>query len=111
MLRRLFRNLQALESLYESDGIDTITTPDGQEWTVWDLQYLYDCRARLSPRQSQAIELCLYRNIKEKDAALLMGIQESSPVAIYANNGLKRIIAMVDQGLLPKFRVELERVG
>ena len=106
-LRELFRNLQAFEALHEVEGIDTITAPDGQDWCLWDLLYLYSCRGMLSRRQCQAIELCLYANVKEREAARMMGIGESSPVAIYANNGLKRLIQMVEAGLLPKFRLQL----
>lgn len=106
-LRELFRNLQAFESLRETEGIDTIRDPSGLDWCLWDVQYLYSCRDRLSPRQRQAIELCLYANIKEREAARMMGISETSPVAIYANNGLRRLITMIDAGELPKFRGEL----
>lgn len=102
-LRSLFRGLQAFESFFKSDGIDIITDPEGIEWSLWDVRYLYSCRDRLSPRQAQAIEMCFYRNIEESKAAILMGIQESSPVCIYANNGLKRLIAMAVAGHLPKF--------
>lgn len=104
-LRSLFRGLQAFESFHESDGIDIILDPEGVEWSIWDVRYLYSCRDRLSPRQAQAIELCLYENIKESDAAVLMGIQGSSPVSIYANNGLKRLINMIEDDMLPEFRL------
>lgn len=110
-LRSLFRGLQAFESFYESDGIDTVTDPDGNEWSLWDVRYLYSCRGRLSPRQSQAIELCLYENVKESDAALQMGIQDTSPVSIYANNGLKRLAAMIEGGLLVAFQIAPEEVA
>lgn len=103
VLRELFRNLQAFAALYESEGLDTLRDPDGNDWSIHDLRYLYECRHLLSARQQQAIELCLYYNIKEREAARLMGISENSPVAIYANNGLKRLIAMVAEGALPKF--------
>jgi DNA-directed RNA polymerase specialized sigma24 family protein len=103
VLRELLRNLQAFRSLYESEGTDTLIAPDGTEWSLWDIQYLYECRVHLSPRQRQAIELCLYRNIKEREAARMMGVSETSPVAVYANNGLKRIIVMIESGQLRKF--------
>lgn len=103
-LRDLFRGLQAFESFYESDGITTVRDPSGIEWSVWDVRYLYDARRHLSARQGQAIEVCLYHNVKETEAAVMMGIEPQSPVCIYATNGLKRIIAMVEEGLLPKFR-------
>lgn len=104
VLRELLRNLQQFEALYESEGLDSVRAPDGQDWSIHDLQYLYSCRTLLSPRQQQAIELCLYANIKEREAARMMGISENSPVAVYANNGLKRLIVMAHSGLLPKFR-------
>lgn len=105
------RNLQAFEALHETEGIDTIHAPSGEEWCLWDIQYLYACRVMLSPRQKQAIELCLYANIKEREAAKIMGIGESSPVAVYANNGLKRLISMVDEGRLPKYRPHVGAVA
>lgn len=104
-LRDLLRNLQAFEALFENEGIDTITGPDGQDWNLWDLRYLYECRTLLSPRQQQAIELCFYENVKEREAARIMGISAKSPVSIYANNGLKRLIQLVAEGALPKFRL------
>lgn len=107
VLRELFRNLQAFESLHEAEGLDTVRAPDGQDWTIYDLQYLYANRTLLSPRQRQAIELCLYANIKEREAAKMMGISETSPVCTYANNGLRRLIQMVEDGLLPKFRAQM----
>lgn len=110
-LRELLRNLQAFEALFEAEGIDTITSPDGEEWCLYDLQYLYRCRTLLSPRQQQAIELCLYDNIKEREAARIMGISETAPVSIYANNGLKRLLVMIDDGQLPRFRGRMERAS
>lgn len=107
-LRELLRNLQSFEALHESEGIDTITSPiDGQVWTLWDLQYLYSCRTMLSPRQQQAIELCLYDNIKESEAARIMGLKPTTPVAVYANNGLRKLIEMAHCGLLVKYRADL----
>ena len=103
-LRELLRNLQQWESLFATDHIDTITGPDGQQYHLTDIQYLYECRALLSPRQRQAIELCLYMDTKEKDVSLLMGVSPTNPVAMYATNGLKRICEMVRAGELPRYR-------
>jgi len=111
ILRELFRNLQTFEALHETTGIDILTAPDGQEWSLWDLRYLYECRERLSPRQRQAIELCLYANVKETDAAVTMGLKPTTPVAIYANNGLRRLIEMAEDGLLPHFRLDYLQAG
>lgn len=98
------RHLQAWEALYESDNVDTITGPDGTEYHLFDIQYLYSCRVLLSPRQRQAIELCLYQNMKEKDATLVMGVSPTNPVAMYATNGLRRLVEMLEADTLPRFR-------
>jgi DNA-directed RNA polymerase specialized sigma24 family protein len=107
VLRELLRNLQAFQSLYECEGIASVRAPDGRDWTIWDLQYLYEARKNLSPRQRQAIELCLFQNIKEREAARMMGVSETSPVAVYANNGLRRLIVMIEAGDLPRFHSDL----
>jgi DNA-directed RNA polymerase specialized sigma24 family protein len=106
VLRELMRNLQAWESLYETDNIDVITGPDGATYHLFDVQYLYTCRDRLSPRQRQAIELCLYQNVKEKDATVIMGVSPTNPVAMYATNGLRRLCEMLADGELPRYRTD-----
>ena len=55
---------------------------------------------------AEAIELCLYANVKESEAARMMGLKPTSPVAVYANNGLRKLIEMASLGALPKFRAE-----
>lgn len=105
-LRELFRNLQQWEAYFASDGIDTITGPDGTIYHLVDIQYLFECRTLLSPRQRQAIELCLYRDTKEKDATLIMGVSPTNPVAMYATNGLRRLCEMVAAGQLPRYGAE-----
>lgn len=110
-LRELIRNLQAWEALFDSEGIDVITGPDGTEYHLADVQYLYSCRDLLSPRQRQAIELCLYRDTREKDATLVMGVSPTNPVAMYATNGLRRICDMVDAGQLPRYRRDVAEVA
>jgi hypothetical protein len=104
VLRELFRHLQAFQALFESEGLDTITGPDGTDYHLADLEYLYSCRVRLSPRQRQAIELCLYSNIKEKNATKIMGVSPTNPVAMYATNGLKKICDLIEAGELPRYR-------
>lgn len=96
------------ESLFASDQIEVITGPDGTEYHLGDIQYLYSCRVLLSARQRQAIELCLYDNIKEKDATVIMGVSPTNPVAMYATNGLRRLCEMIQAGELPRYR-ESER--
>lgn len=104
VLRELFRNLQAWEALFADEHIDSITGPDGTIYSLTDIQYLYECRSMLSPRQREAIELCLYRDTKEKDASLLMGVSPTNPVAMYATNGLRRICEMIEAGELSRYR-------
>lgn len=102
-LRELFRNLQSWNALFETEGIETLLGPDGTEYHLADVKYLYACRTRLSPRQRQAIELCLYEQVKERDASCLMGIQESNPVAMYATNGLRKLVELANTGQLARF--------
>lgn len=106
-LRQLFRNLQQFRSCFEYDGVDLIVGPDGDEWCLWDLEYLYRVGLPMLPtRQHQAIELCLVRNMKESDAATAMGVSATNPVAMYATEGLKKLIVMIQAGALPMFRAE-----
>lgn len=108
-LRELFRHLQAFHSAYESDGIDTITDPDtGDLYCLWDLDYLRTQLWRLPPRQRQAIELCLIRNLKESDAAKEMGVSPTNPVSMYATSGLQKLVDMVNSGALPRFREAMQ---
>ncbi len=110
-LRELFRNLQAFSALFEAEGIDEVKSPlDGEVYCLFDLLYLYKEIRRLPPRQRQAIELCLVQNMKESDAALVMGVSETNPVAMYATSGLEKLIAMVKDGSLNCFQeYEYER--
>ncbi len=115
-LRELFRHLQAWQALYESDGTDTLTAPDGQEYCLQDIQQLYkftqsdrmDSSAQLVPvlsgRQSQAIRMFLYENRRERDVAILMGVSETNPVASYATQGMVRLNELIAAGAFPTYR-------
>ena len=105
------RHLQAWQSLYETDNIDTITGPDGSIYHLTDIQYLYGCRTLLSPRQRQSIELCLYENVKEKDATFIMGVSVTNPVAMYATDGLSRLCTMIAAGELPRFQPDAQSIA
>ena len=117
VLRALFRGLYAFRSTYESDGVEDVVAPDGSEWNLFDLEYLYrEGLPMLKPRQWQAIELCLVRNILEPEAARMMGIKETNPVSMYATDGLVKLIGFIEEGLLPRFqlrpaRAYLERIS
>jgi DNA-directed RNA polymerase specialized sigma24 family protein len=103
-LRELLRNLQAFQSLHEDFGITEITGPEGVVYSLYDIEYLYECRQRLSPRQRQAIELFLYRNILEREVAQMMGVAPTNPIAIYATQGLTKLCEMIEKGQLSKYR-------
>lgn len=99
------RNLQAFRAVYETNGVDTIRDLDGEEWNIFDLDYLYRVGLPLLPlRQRQAIELCLVQNMKEVDAAAAMGVSTTNPVAMYATSGLGKLVTMIEAGALPHFR-------
>lgn len=102
-LRELFRNLQAFRAFYEAEGQDTITGPDGRDYNLFDIEHLFEQVRLLSPRQRQAIELCLVGNVKEKEASKIMGVSETNPVMMYATNGLKRICDMITKGEVPRY--------
>lgn len=106
-MRELFRNLQAWNSLYESNGLDTIKGPDGEEYCLHDVVHLYEHAVpRLSERQKQAIELFLIQNRPEREVARLMGVSENNPVASYATQGMVRINAMIESGEVPGYSAD-----
>ena len=100
ILRELIRHLQQFEALYETEGIDTLCFA-GVEYCLADIQRLYGLRRQLSARQAQAIELFLYRDMRERDVAKRMGVSPVNPVAIYATQGLKRLCDLYEAGPQP----------
>lgn len=107
-LRSLFKYLQEFRSVFEETGMDEISTPFGNTWSLWDLEYLYRQCSRLTLRQQQAITLCLIHGMKEKDAAKAMGVSETNPVMMYATLGLRRLLDLIEYGELDLFRQGLE---
>jgi len=105
VLRELFRNLQAFRAVFEAEGVETLSGPDGQVWNLWDLEYLYEQIVFLPPRQRQAIQLCLFANIKETDAAVMMGVSPTNPVSMYAASGIRKLIIMIQEGKFPRFQL------
>lgn len=103
VLRELFRNLQSFQALREAENLTEITGPGGVVYSIFDIEYLYNCRIHLSLRQRQAIELFLYQNIRERDVAKIMGVAETNPIAIYATQGLTRLCEMIEAGALPNY--------
>jgi predicted DNA-binding protein (UPF0251 family) len=103
VLRELIRHLQGFEALFQTEGIDTVTGPDGTEYSVIDLRRIYDIRYELlSPQRARAIEMFLYEDMREQDAALAMGLSRETPVAIYATQGLKQLAAAWTDGTVWK---------
>ena len=103
-LRELFRYLAEWRAVYESYGVDTIRAPDGTEWVIWDVEYLFDQVYDLPPRQQQVIILCLLQGKKERVAAIEMGLSPKNPVMTYATEGLKKIVGLVQEGRLERFK-------
>jgi DNA-directed RNA polymerase specialized sigma24 family protein len=110
VLRELFRHLQAWNTLYETEGKDTITGPDGTEYCIHDIVRLYENAVNgrgangkhlLSPRQREAIQLFLIENRPEREVARLMGVSEDNPVASYATQGLVRLNDLISAGVIP----------
>lgn len=103
VLRELFRQIQQWKSLYEAEGIDCLTAPNGEEISLWDLLYLYEQLPKLPRRQHQAIELYLVQNMRETDAAVAMGLSPTNPIGIYATVGLGKLVTMIDNDELPRW--------
>ena len=101
VLRELFRNLQSWQALFETEGTDSLMGHDGSVYCLADIRHLYESRSFLSPRQAQAIEMFLYRDMRERDVAVLMGVSPVNPVAIYATQGLRRLCRMYETGIPP----------
>lgn len=104
-LRELFRHLQEFRAVYQETGVDEIVTPYGRRWTLWDLEYLLAMSDKyLTPRQRQVITLCLVHNMREKEAAQVMGVSRTNPVMMYATLGLRRLLDLIESGTLDRFR-------
>ena len=102
-MRKVFRNLQGFRSYYEETGRDMITC-DGVTLNLFDMERLYDQRRLLSLRQQEAIELFLEQDIRERDVAVMMGVSETNPVAIYATQGLKKMYRMIESDVISGYR-------
>lgn len=108
-LRQLLRYLQEFRSLYELEGIEEVTTPSGNTWSLWDLEYLYErSSSLLTPAQYRAITLFLVQDFKEQDAAELMGVSRTNPIGMYAALGLSKLVEFIDAGGLERFRSRRE---
>lgn len=109
VFRGLIRNLQGWHSAFEAGTVsDVILGPDGREWSMWDLDKLYETRVKLPHQMRRAVELFLYDNTLERDAAKHMGVSETSPVAIYATVGLTRMLGWARDGEIPGCAFDFE---
>lgn len=105
VLRELFRRLVLWRTIYESDGVEIITLPDGHtEVSIHDVEYLLSLTEILPLRHRQAIYLCLVWNYSEEEAAEAIRIDISNPVAQYATAGLRQLLSAVRLGLAPSLR-------
>lgn len=108
MHRELIRNLQQWRSLYEAMEVDDVlVAPDTRSYSLWDVQAFYEQRRVVPDRMQQSIQYCLFENMKEKDAAVRMGIAPSNPVAVYATIGLTNMLAMASKGELSGYTIDL----
>ena len=79
-------------------------SPLGDRWSLWDIEYLYEkSQELLTPRQRQAISLCLVHNMRERQAAEIMGVSSTNPVMMYATLGIRRLLDMIDEGRFERF--------
>lgn len=110
LLRELFRHLQAFRALHEAEGI-TVLRYGAEEYALQDIEYLYEQTKVLPFRQRQAIQLCLIENRREVDAAVIMGVSRTNPVASYASAGIKKLLELVATDSLARFRPDSELVA
>jgi hypothetical protein len=86
--------LQFFYSLYLSEGIDTVTAPDGDIYSIFDIIGIFERRTYLlTPQRARAVELVFYRDMTEREAALAMGLAPGAPVSSYASQGAKVLAA------------------
>lgn len=105
--RDLLRNLQQWRSLYEGLEVgDVLVAADGRSYSLWDVDTFYRYRTTLPSRQSLSIQFCLYENMKERDAAVRMGIKPTNPVSIYATIGLTSLLTKAFAGDLPHYHLD-----
>lgn len=105
--RSLLRNLQQWRSLYESQEISDVIISDSHSYSLWDVFAFYEARKVLPDRQGLSIQYCLYENMKERDAAIRMGIRETNPVSTYATIGITSLLTRAIEGDLPGYTISV----
>jgi len=109
--RELLRNLQEWKTLYEVREVGDELVCGNRAFTLWDAIRFYDSRESLPTRQKESLQFCLYENMKERDAAVRMGISPSNPVSIYATIGITSLLTMASHGEIPGYYIEVRRVS
>jgi len=104
-LREIFRNFRQWENLRETESLETLVGPDGEEYNFHDIKFLYENLSVLPKRQAEAIHLYLIENMRERDAATEMGLSPTNPIGIYASTGIAKLIDLNERGLIPRYRV------
>lgn len=94
--------------MYEALEVeDVLISTDSRSYSLWDTQRFYEQRTILPTRQQQSIQFCLFENMKEKDAAVKMGIAPTNPVAIYATIGITALLTRAIARELPGYVIDL----
>lgn len=90
-LEKLLKNYQLWVSVAETEGTFTLTV-DGEEYHLFDL---LDGIDKLPRRQRQALVLICLEDMKEIDAAKIMGFTRwSTPTQQYKNAALDKLMHM-----------------
>lgn len=106
--RELIRSLQSWHSWYENQQVgETLRSIDGRSYCLWDIDMFYAGRTGVADNMRLSIELCLYNNMLEREAAVAMGNKETSPVAIYATIGLTHMLTDASLGQLRGYDFDL----
>lgn len=101
-LRNLLKTYGQFRVYYEEGEVeDTLIGPDGEEYSLWDLQRMIEVLVpKLPPRMAEAIDLFLVQGMREVDAAIAMGLSPTNPVAMYASEGLSKLVQWTNDDLL-----------
>lgn len=93
--------------MYEAGlASDVIRGSDGREWALPDVRRFYDYRSLLPNQMRRAVELFLYQQRLEREAAVLMGVSPTNPVAMYATVGLTKLLGKARAGQLSGCRFD-----
>lgn len=82
-----------------------------RSFSLWDGLRFYDARVILPERQQQSVQYCLYENLKERDAALKMGIKDTNPVSVYATIGITTMLASATAGEIIGYHIDMEALS